>query len=183
MPQLDIASYFSQYIWLAFFFLSFYSLLATIFLPKISRIFKVRSSLTKKSSVVVGTQVEAQVDSLPSSGVESNIGKNQISSNIFVSRDNSTISRFKFSQTIVRTSFSHLKTWIDSSVVFLRSKRTAQFLYSKLHDETLANLRVLSDRKTLSVISGSSYSIKNKGQTSQEAGHKYHTKKTIAFIS
>lgn len=47
MPQLDKVSYFSQFFWLCFFYLSFYLILVKFFLPKVRRILKVRE---KKAS-------------------------------------------------------------------------------------------------------------------------------------
>nr|YP_009449542.1 ATP synthase F0 subunit 8 [Cymbomonas tetramitiformis]ANA57086.1 ATP synthase F0 subunit 8 [Cymbomonas tetramitiformis] len=43
MPQLDKVTFLSQFFWLSFFFLGFYLLLAKTFLPKMSRVLKVRS--------------------------------------------------------------------------------------------------------------------------------------------
>jgi hypothetical protein len=43
MPQLDTLTFFSQFFWLSFFFLGFYAVLVKYYLPKISRILKVRS--------------------------------------------------------------------------------------------------------------------------------------------
>jgi len=43
MPQLDKVTFLSQFFWLTFFFLGFYLLLAKTFLPKMSRIMKVRN--------------------------------------------------------------------------------------------------------------------------------------------
>jgi hypothetical protein len=43
MPQLDKVTFLSQFFWLSFFFLGFYLFLAKTFLPKMSRVLKVRS--------------------------------------------------------------------------------------------------------------------------------------------
>jgi hypothetical protein len=43
MPQLDTLTFFSQYFWLSLFFFGFYIALVKFYLPKISRIFKIRS--------------------------------------------------------------------------------------------------------------------------------------------
>lgn len=42
MPQLDKVSYFTQFFWLCFFYVSFYLILVKFYLPKIRKIFKVR---------------------------------------------------------------------------------------------------------------------------------------------
>jgi hypothetical protein len=43
MPQLDTLTFFSQFFWLSFFFLGFYAVLVKYYLPKMSRILKVRN--------------------------------------------------------------------------------------------------------------------------------------------
>jgi hypothetical protein len=43
MPQLDTLTFFSQFFWFSFFFLGFYILLVKYYLPKMSRLLKVRS--------------------------------------------------------------------------------------------------------------------------------------------
>jgi hypothetical protein len=43
MPQLDSMTFFSQFFWLSFFFLGFYAILVKYYLPKMSRILKIRS--------------------------------------------------------------------------------------------------------------------------------------------
>ena len=43
MPQLDTLTFFSQFFWLSFFFLGFYGILVKYYLPKMSRILKVRN--------------------------------------------------------------------------------------------------------------------------------------------
>nr|QXT44727.1 ATP synthase F0 subunit 8 [Nitellopsis obtusa] len=51
MPQLDQFTYFTQFLWLCVFYLSFYVLLCNDGLPKISRILKLRKQFkTQKSS-------------------------------------------------------------------------------------------------------------------------------------
>lgn len=42
MPQLDKVTFFSQFFWLTFFYIGFYLVLVKHFLPKLSRILKVR---------------------------------------------------------------------------------------------------------------------------------------------
>lgn len=43
MPQLDTVTFFSQFFWLSFFFFGFYIALVKFYLPRISRILKLRS--------------------------------------------------------------------------------------------------------------------------------------------
>lgn len=57
MPQLDTVTFFSQFFWLSFFFLGFYGVLVKYYLPKMSRILKVR---TRKVSASQGNFVDLQ---------------------------------------------------------------------------------------------------------------------------
>ena len=50
MPQLDHVSYFSQYLWLCVFFFIFYVALLKGFLPRMSRILKLRDAKTGGST-------------------------------------------------------------------------------------------------------------------------------------
>ena len=54
MPQLDSLTFFSQFFWFSFFFLGFYVLLVKYYLPKMSRLLKVRS-LKVSSGALQGT--------------------------------------------------------------------------------------------------------------------------------
>lgn len=59
MPQLDSLTYFSQFFWFSFFFLGFYILLVKYYLPKMSRLLKVRS-LKVSSGSFQGTLINSQ---------------------------------------------------------------------------------------------------------------------------
>lgn len=50
MPQLDQFTYLTQYVWLCFFYMTFYILLYNYGLPKISRILKLRAYLVSQQS-------------------------------------------------------------------------------------------------------------------------------------
>jgi len=74
MPQLDVTTFFSQFFWLSFFFLGFYGILVKFYLPKFSRILKIR---TRKVSALSGASdagsigVRHDIDSLVQSGMKS----------------------------------------------------------------------------------------------------------------
>nr|NP_689384.1 ATP synthase F0 subunit 8 [Chaetosphaeridium globosum]AAM96598.1 ATP synthase F0 subunit 8 [Chaetosphaeridium globosum] len=77
MPQLDQFTYLTQYFWLCLSFFSFYVLLCSSGLPKISRILKLRSLLSTNSVTVLGTPPS---DSLVSKSLAS--GANYLQSSI-----------------------------------------------------------------------------------------------------
>lgn len=54
MPQLDKVTFLSQYFWLSFFYLGFYFLILKFFLPKMSRILKLRKKKMSGSQEGVG---------------------------------------------------------------------------------------------------------------------------------
>jgi hypothetical protein len=59
MPQLDSLTFFSQFFWFSFFFLGFYVLLVKYYLPKMSRLLKVRS-FKVSSGPLQGTFMNSQ---------------------------------------------------------------------------------------------------------------------------
>jgi hypothetical protein len=54
MPQLDKVTFLSQFFWLSFFYLGFYFLILKFFLPKMSRILKLRKKKMSGSQEGVG---------------------------------------------------------------------------------------------------------------------------------
>jgi len=59
MPQLDTLTFFSQFFWFSIFFLGFYILLVKYYLPKMSRLFKVRS-FKVSSGALQGSSTSSQ---------------------------------------------------------------------------------------------------------------------------
>jgi len=59
MPQLDTLTFFSQFFWFSIFFLGFYLLLVKYYLPKMSRLFKVRS-FKVSSGALQGSSTSSQ---------------------------------------------------------------------------------------------------------------------------
>lgn len=58
MPQLDKVTFFSQFFWLCFFYLGFYIVLLKYFLPKMSRILKIRKKKMNTSQEGILTVVQ-----------------------------------------------------------------------------------------------------------------------------
>jgi hypothetical protein len=56
MPQLDVVSYFAQFIWFLATFLGFYVILVTFFLPRLARILKTRRLKSQTSAAAFETQ-------------------------------------------------------------------------------------------------------------------------------
>ena len=67
MPQLDKVTFFSQFFWLVIIYIGFYLVILKSFLPKLSRILKVRQkkvSLSQQGSTVLVQEKEKVGDSL-----------------------------------------------------------------------------------------------------------------------
>ena len=75
MPQLDKVTFFSQFFWLSIFYVGFYLVILKFFLPKLSRILKVRQkkvSLSQQGTTTLlqeKVKVEASLNTLIEQGV------------------------------------------------------------------------------------------------------------------
>lgn len=70
MPQLDKVTFFSQFFWLSVFFIIFYIAQCKLFLPRISRILKLRIKKMSLSNDLVGQSEKAgQGDTVLSKGI------------------------------------------------------------------------------------------------------------------
>lgn len=96
MPQLDKVTFFSQYLWLVIFFLSFYFFVLKVVLPTIVTIFKVR----KRKLEEIATDV---------------VTLRQEESSILSNYDAVLIESFNSSRDIFSSVISHSNAWIDSS--------------------------------------------------------------------
>ncbi len=155
MPQLDIASFFSQYVWLMVFYVGFYFILVNNFLPKLSRILKVRAN--KIINVNIATEK---------------------TETILNSRD--SIERFKFAQLSLRQGFSNINNWIDSTAKNIKSKKTTNKFKALLTKEANLQARIHKDVKALLPLKHSAIVI-NKKQSGLL--HKFHNKKTLSLFA
>jgi hypothetical protein len=64
MPQLDQVTYFSQFFWLCIFYFTFYVFVVKLYLPKISRILKLRSKKMNKDSNISHSEESTEINSL-----------------------------------------------------------------------------------------------------------------------
>jgi len=60
MPQLDVTTFFSQFFWLSVFFLGFYGILVRSYLPRMSRLLKLRTRKVNQSVQASTRQLPAQ---------------------------------------------------------------------------------------------------------------------------
>jgi len=158
MPQLDIVSYFSQYVWLMVFYIGFYFLLVNSFLPKLSRILKVRSAKIQKLGIV-------------SENV--NTGNENPEVNFLVRREESAIRRIQFAQKSLRNAFVTVDSWIKLTERKLNSKRKATVAF-KLEStrNAVKHARVLGYVENLLSFSSKLKALKGKNQGVQSIASK-----------
>jgi len=126
MPQLDIATFFSQYIWLCVFYIGFYLVLVHYYLPKLARILKVRNSFGTSNNVANDALYE------------------------IVTREDLAVTRFKYAQGALRQGFAHVGTWVDNTAKHINNaaktnKQFIKLIATKARQEAL----IQKDIKTL----------------------------------
>lgn len=118
MPQLDKLTFFSQFFWLSFFFLGFYIILVKYYLPKMSRILKIRNIKVSESS-----------------GSLSYIKKEN--ENVRDGLDQLALNGLKYSKQSVNTNFDNTFQWANSVI---ESTNKGQFQnINKLYLTTVGN--------------------------------------------
>jgi len=198
MPQLDITSFFSQYVWLVVFYLGFYFLLVNSFLPKLSRILKVRAA--KRNSVFHSNNQNGSTSSTNLLQEQANGEKKNVflSFSMYQTRETIAIMRFKFAQNAVRQGFLNVNTWIDSTTQDIRStyeKNTILKFKELVTNEALLQASIHQDVQNLLPF----YSITPKRfqsflkkdkkdsflsfQSLLSSLHIYHTKKTLSILT
>lgn len=115
MPQLDSLTFFSQFFWFSFFFLGFYILLVKYYLPKMSRLFKVRQ-------FKVGT-------------LQGTLTNSQEQKDVCETRENFLLQGLQSSQHFFQESFHKTSTWVDSVV-----QSTNQGQFQKMNQTYLSTL-------------------------------------------
>ena len=97
MPQLDKLTFFSQFFWLSFFFLGFYIALVKYYLPKMSRILKVRN-----------IKVSSSQDGFSDVKKENGLVRENV--------DNLVIHGLKNSRQFFHESFQNTSEWVQNKV-------------------------------------------------------------------
>jgi len=166
MPQLDSASFFSQYVWLVIFFFGFHFLLATSYLPKIAKILKVR-------------ELKSVSAPLSSSNFPS----------FSKSHENSDLEPLVFAQKTVRESLQEVSAWLNKIHAQLKenSGKTARDLFIDKMVKTeykqkcllrdYNNIGVFATQKTISENAGIS-SIQNRAKS-----HLFITQKALSIVT
>jgi len=181
MPQLDSASFFTQYVWLVVFFLGFHFILATSYLPKIAKILKVRA-----------LKVHAQKSS-------SSLEKSTIPTALFESHENAAFARFAFTQKTVRKTLIDLEQWLETTKKELQKtygKKATTHFKDTIGEEALLQASIAKDFQTTLplFVQGVQHNTQRKnvhaatpvhGKSDSimlQHIHIFHTKKTLAVL-
>jgi F0F1-type ATP synthase membrane subunit b/b' len=122
MPQLDTLTFFSQFFWLCFFFLGFYLTLVKYFLPRMSKILKIRSLRMNSNTGTGGFFSEIQKEN----------------ADLQKTRDQSLSTALKESRTFFNQSFITTNTWLSN---VLQEINKNQFLeMNKNYITSISNL-------------------------------------------
>jgi len=169
MPQLDIVSYFSQYVWLMVFYIGFYFVLVNSLLPKVSRILKVRSF---------------KIQNLRNKVVSSNgIGENEVSFQKI--REENSIVRLRFAQQSLAKAFSNVSSWIvkNAQTIQKQEKVTSAFK-NQIKKDLINHIRVNNTIETLTDLSNLKKDLSkiNTFSKDKKVEHVFFSKKTIQMI-
>ncbi len=121
MPQLDKLTFFSQFFWLSFFFLGFYISLVKYYLPKMSKILKVRS-------IKVSSSQEGFSDVKKENGL--------VRENV----DNLVVNGLKHSKQFFHESFQNTSQWVQN-VVEMTNKNQFQNI-NKMYISTVGDYQI-----------------------------------------
>ena len=153
MPQLDSATFFSQYIWLVVFYIGFYLLLVQTFLPQMARILKTRAALLKApTDIQAGTSHTA----------------------LLAARETTSVTALKASKGALAQGFHSLHTWVRTTHTGLQNAKATQAYRRLLQKNAKLQACVHKDVKTLLPVT------LWKGTYTDARVHTFHTKSTLA---
>jgi hypothetical protein len=121
MPQLDKVTFLSQFVWLCFFFFSFYLTLVKHFLPKMSRLLKLRQRKMNASQ-------------------EGSLLTVQETDTLHQTSDNLILNGIKVSRSYFSTAYQSTSDWVSSVV-----ETTNQTAFKPLNEAYIASLRKSQD--------------------------------------
>jgi hypothetical protein len=164
MPQLDIVSYFSQYVWLMVFYIGFYFILVNSLLPKVSRILKVRS-----------LKIQSLRNKLASSD---SIGENGV--DFKKTREENSIVRLRFAQQSLVKAFSNVSSWIvkNAQTIQKQEKVTSAFK-NQIKKDLINHIRVNNNIETLTDFADRNKDVSKLNSFSKEkkVEHIFYSKK------
>ena len=127
MPQLDLVTFFSQYLWLVVFYLGFYFVLVHSFLPKVARILKVRAAMI-------------------ASGTESALGDD---TRLHAARDGTSATTLQGAKSALAQGFGSLGNWVSTTKDGLKDPKATAKYTALLQDNARLQALVTKDVKAL----------------------------------
>jgi hypothetical protein len=131
MPQLDLVTFFSQYLWLVVIYLGFYLVLVHSFLPKLARILKVRAAM-----ISTGTDSALSDDT-----------------SLQAARDNTSVTTLQGAKSALAQGFGSLGTWVTATKDGLKNPKTTAKYTALLQDNARLQALVTKDVKALMPLS------------------------------
>jgi hypothetical protein len=151
MPQLDLATFFSQYIWLMVFYLGFYLLLVHSFLPRMARILKVRAAM---------------------------IGAATADTHAPSTAEHSSVASVKGAKNALAQGFADLGTWVTATKAALSSSAQNDAYVTLLQENAKVHALVQKDVKALLPLYA--HSSLDAPLVTGAGLHKFHTKTLLA---
>lgn len=152
MPQLDSATFFSQYFWLGVFYIGFYLLLVQTFLPHMARLLKTRAALLQAP-----THIQA--------------GSSHTA--LLVARETTSVTALKASKAALAQGYHSLHTWICTTHTALHDAKATKAYTRLLRRNAKLQACLHKDVKTLVPVT------LWKGSCSDGRMHKYYTKSVV----
>ena len=154
MPQLDLVSFFSQYIWLVLVYGCFYLTLVHTFLPKMARILKVRASLLQASS----TDTEN-------------------TTSLRAAREHTSVTALKGAKTALAFGLTTLHAWVDTTKASLSDPAATQAYTTLLQENARAHALVHADVKALAP-----FAAPSNAEVHSHQAHRLHTTTILQVI-
>ena len=131
MPQLDQLTFFSQFFWLCVFYLGFYLVLVKYFLPKMSRILKVRQMKMNSGN----------------SGQSDFLKMKEENEEIKLRRDKALSEAFKESKDFLNESYQKTSSWVQKVLQDVNKKKL-----QKMNKTYVDSVQHLSFAQTLTLL-------------------------------
>ncbi len=159
MPQLDLVTFFSQYLWLVVFYLGFYFILVHSFLPKVARILKVRAAMI-------------------ATGTDSALGED---TRLHTARDQTSVTTLQGAKSALAQGFGSLGTWVTTTKEGLKDPQSTAKYTALLQENARLQALVTKDVKALLPLSAMA-SVD--GAVLKDARlHHFHMKTLLAVTS
>ena len=158
MPQLDLVTFLSQYIWLVVIYLGFYLALVHTFLPKMARILKVRAALLHTGAA----ESEGALTTLQTA------------------RDHTAVATLKGAKSALSQGFGTLGSWVTTTKAGLKDQKSTEAYTTLVQDN--ARLQALIHKDVQTLLPVQAYGNLETASVHDARAHGFHTK-TLAAVA